>query len=143
MIAKVDPPLKGFKAVIDYQEKKAHDDKATLIFNNTGEVDPKKFIDAFELICAQKPNIINKGYHISLNLPHHENLPESRFVDLAQDYIKGMKYENCPYLIYKHADKEHSHVHIIISSIDYDGKKVNDSFYKLRSQQLSRELEIK
>lgn len=143
MIAKVDPALKGFKNVIEYHEKKISQGVATLLYNNTGENKSKNYNSAFEDICKLKPGIKNKGYHISINLPHNENLPENKFIDLAQDYIKGMGYENCPYLIYKHADKDHSHIHIIISSINYSGEKINDSFYKLRSQKLSRELENK
>jgi Relaxase/Mobilisation nuclease domain. len=143
MIAKVDPALKSFNNVIDYHEKKVSEGKAILLLNCTGERKNKSFSTAFEDICKLKPGVKNKGYHISLNLPHNENLPENKFIDLAQDYIKGMGYDDCPYLVYKHADKEHSHIHIIISSINYNGEKVNDSFYKLRSQKLSRELEVK
>ena len=143
MIAEFTPPLTAFKEIIEYHEKKVNEGKASRIYNNTGEFSACNFNHAFETLFALNPYIYNKGYHISLNLPHNENLPESKFVDLAQDYLKGMEFGSNPYLLYKHTDKEHSHIHIIITNRDYDGTRWNDKFYKLRSQKLSRELEEK
>src|ERR1035437_6865263 len=134
MIAKIDSPLNSFKSVLDYHENKVNEGKATLLYNNTGEENSRNFIFALEDVCKQKPGVRNKGFHISLNLPHNENLSGNKFVELAQDYIQGMGLENCPYLIYKHSDTEHNHIHIITTTIDNFGEKFNFDFYKLRSQ---------
>jgi hypothetical protein len=44
-------------------------------------------------------------------------------------------------LIYRHYDNEHSHIHIVTTSIDFDGKKVNDYNNYYRSNETSREIE--
>ncbi len=54
-----------------------------------------------------------------------------------------MGYGNCCYSIILNKDKEHSHVHILHSRIDSEGKSVSNSLDYKRSEKLARELEKK
>jgi len=54
-----------------------------------------------------------------------------------------MGFGNQPYIVYKHEDIERHHLHIITVRVDENGKKISDSFEKLRSMDACRELEIK
>jgi len=60
----------------------------------------------------------------------------------AQDYLQGMGFENCQYVVYRHTDQDHNHVHIVASRIRLtDGKTVSDSWDYRRSEQVIRKLE--
>ncbi len=60
------------------------------------------------------------------------------------DYLCGLNFDNQhPYLVYKHEDTLHPHIHIVTSKILSSGKSINDSNLKYKSQKLTRELEIK
>jgi hypothetical protein len=144
MIIEISKPLTSFFKTCNYHQEKVDKNVAKLIYNHTGIFNPKLFAEYFERHCEINTRLIkNKGFDISINLPHNENLLDSQFINLAQDYIKQMGYENCPYIITRHYDKMHEHIHLTISSIDLDGKRINDGKMHERSQRISRELEKK
>lgn len=87
---------------------------------------------------VKKPNI-----HISLNFHKDDILSNQKIVAIGNDYMKQMGFENQPYAIYRHFDREHPHIHIVSSIISAEGKKINDSYIYLRSQTLTRKLEEK
>lgn len=87
---------------------------------------------------VKKPNI-----HISLNFHKDDILSNEKIVAIGEDYMKQMGFENQPYAIYRHFDREHPHIHIVSSMISAEGKKINDSHIYLRSQTLTRKLEEK
>ncbi len=143
MIAKIDPPSSSFQDIIDYHEEKLEQGKAEFLLNNTFESNPKKYKDAFESVCNLNERVKNKCVHISINYPIGENITNEKHIEIAKEYLEKLGYENNPCLIYKHNDKNHSHVHIVLSSVDFEGSKVNDSFQGLKSQAITRELEEK
>ncbi len=58
--------------------------------------------------------------------------------------MKTLGYENQPFAVYRHFDKEHPHIHIVSSQINSDGNKISDSYlYGRKSQRITRELEKK
>lgn len=58
--------------------------------------------------------------------------------------MKHLGYGNQPYLVYKHADLELVHFHIVSTCIDCDtGKKVTDSYEKEKTQRFIKDLEQK
>ncbi len=58
--------------------------------------------------------------------------------------MKQLGYGNQPYLVYKHADLERVHFHIISTRIDCDtGKKITDSYEKQKTQRFIKDLEQK
>lgn len=81
--------------------------------------------------------------HISLNFHKDDILNDEKIVEIAKDYLERLGYKEQPYVIYRHFDREHPHIHIVSSQIDIDGKKINDSHIYYRSQAITRELEEK
>jgi Relaxase/Mobilisation nuclease domain len=61
---------------------------------------------------------------------------------IAQEYLKGMGFEGCQYVVYRHSDQDHDHIHMVASRIRLvDGKTISDSWDYRRSEVLIRELE--
>ncbi|MFN4083965.1 MAG: relaxase/mobilization nuclease domain-containing protein [Bacteroidia bacterium] len=141
MIATIKPIL-NYKDVINYHEKKCKKGDAILLDNQTFSDTTKGYFESFEkTISLNKKVRDNKAVHISLNLPHNENLDDKKFKDVALYYLDKMGYSNTPYLIYRHYDKEHAHIHIVTTSIDFDGKKINEYNNHYRSNEVTREIE--
>ncbi|KAA5539134.1 relaxase/mobilization nuclease domain-containing protein [Adhaeribacter rhizoryzae] len=60
--------------------------------------------------------------------------------DFAEQYLDRMGYKNNPYLIYFHKDTANNHVHLVSSRVDESGLKINDSFERVRSQVVMKEI---
>ena len=63
--------------------------------------------------------------HISLNLPHGERLNDKDFFELAKDYMEQMGYGEQPYIVVRHHDTKHEHVHIVSTTIKEDNLQIN------------------
>lgn len=85
-----------------------------------------------------KPNI-----HISLNFYKDDLHDNEKILEIGNDYMAQMGFEDQPYAVYRHFDREHPHIHIVSSMINSEGKKINDSNIYYRSQALTRKLEEK
>jgi len=64
-----------------------------------------------------------------------------KLVNIAHDYLQGMGFENNQYLIFRHYDAVHPHIHLLVNRITFDGEVVSDSNNYHRSEQLLREIE--
>ena len=63
--------------------------------------------------------------HISLNLPRGEYLNDKDFFELSKIYMKHMGYGEQPYVVIRHRDTKHEHVHIVSSTIKEDCLQIN------------------
>ncbi|AWG23018.1 relaxase [Flavobacterium faecale] len=81
--------------------------------------------------------------HISLNPNPKDSVTDEDFKKIAKDYMDLMGYGDQPYVVFKHTDIERTHIHIVSTCVDRYGKKLPDSYEKLRSMNACRELEQK
>lgn len=82
-----------------------------------------------------------KYNEVSISLPPGENIDDEKFREIAIDYMERLGYGNSCYNVWRHFDKEHEHVHILFTTVDYQGNWINDFETKKRSQKISREIE--
>jgi hypothetical protein len=64
----------------------------------------------------------NRYAHISLSLPHGEHLDDSAFYKISEEYMENMGYGEQPYVVVRHTDTKHEHVHIVTTNVKEDGK---------------------
>ena len=80
--------------------------------------------------------------HISLSfseqaLPH---LTDELMVRISREYMMKMGICDTQYIIGRHHDKEHPHVHIAFNRIDNNGKTISDRNDRFRSERICKEL---
>lgn len=63
-----------------------------------------------------------------------KNLTKERLGELTQKFIKEMRLKENHAVAFVHRDKAHTHVHLYVNRIGFDGKAYNDSFIGKRSQ---------
>jgi Relaxase/Mobilisation nuclease domain len=114
------------------------------------------------------PQLKQPVWHLTLSLPHHENLSDEQFAEVGRKYMAGMimaannpkileessyreqraefMYEDLPsyqFFQARHSDREHEHLHIVASRIHLDtGKAVELWRDAFRSQRVIRGLEV-
>ncbi|MCM4174293.1 hypothetical protein DHD32_22785 [Arenibacter sp. TNZ] len=79
--------------------------------------------------------------HISLNLPRGEHLSDTDFFELSKNYMNHMGYGEQPYVVIRHHDTKHEHVHIVSSTIQEDCLQINLSNDIRRSIAIQKYLE--
>nr|WP_320118478.1 relaxase/mobilization nuclease domain-containing protein [uncultured Marinifilum sp.] len=139
MIAKIIQG-RGFKGAVNYVLDK---EKARLLHGNGVLLKNKtSIIQNFITQSKMKPNISKPVAHISLNFSVQDmnRLTDELMLKIAQEYLRKMKYENTQYIIVRHFDTEHPHLHLIINRIDNKGKRITDKKEKLRSTNICMEL---
>ncbi len=78
---------------------------------------------------------------ITLSLYPGEDLTDEQWLALSHEYLREMGYEHACYAVILNSDKAHSHVHILTTTIDEDGKRISSSNNYARSEKISRALE--
>ena len=64
-------------------------------------------------------------------------------IQLAQEYMREMKITDTQYIIVRHQDREHPHVHIVFNRIDNNGKTISDRNDMYRNEQVCKKLKAK
>ena len=80
--------------------------------------------------------------HISLDFSaeDREKLTNQLMVKIAHDYMKRMGIADTQYIIARHFDREHPHIHLVFNRVDNNGKTISDSNDRYRSEKICKEL---
>ena len=130
----------GFQGAVNYILEK---DNAKLLYSEGVRLkDKESIIHSFLVQHKLNPNISKPVAHISLDFSVQDKskLTDRFMVDVAQDYLKKMGYKDTQYIIARHHDTDHPHIHILINRIDNNGKRISDQNEKLRNVKICMEL---
>lgn len=131
----------------DYNNQKLdHKDpkqRAELLDHNFMSYERDAVSKEVTLLKQLRPKLTRDAYHVSLNFAAADNLSNKHLITIAQEYLRGMGFDNNLYSIWKHHDADHLHIHALASRIRYDGSVVSDSNNYKRSEELCRKLELK
>ena len=70
----------------------------------------------------------NPVYHISLDFAHEDTpkLTDGLMIEIAREYMRRMGIANTQYIVCRHTDTEHQHLHIVANRVDNDGNTISD-----------------
>lgn len=134
---------KDFYGVLMYNQEKVNAGFGSVLESNINAGSVIQQTKEFNIVRQQKPNLSKAVYHVSLNLTYSDKLTDEEFTNLARDYIIGNGFDDNQYIVYKHLDQEHPHVHIVANRVKFSGEVVSDSQDYKRSEALVRKLEKK
>jgi hypothetical protein len=104
-----------------------------------------QIISDFNLQRKYNPNLGQAVGHIALNwsINDLDKLNDEVMVNMAKEYLQRMKIQDTQYLIVKHRDKDHPHVHIVYNRVNNDGKTIPDNFQKQRNVKVTKDMTLK
>jgi len=83
-----------------------------------------------------------KTLHVSLNFSPSEKLSDNRLVTIANEYMEKIGFGQQLFLVYKHQDAGHPHIHIVSTTIKEDGSRVDThNIGKNQSEKARKEIE--
>jgi len=102
-----------------------------------------KFFENVLHFQGQRNATKNRYAHISLNLPHGENITDKNFLKISTEYMENMGYGAQPFIVVRHNDTEHEHVHIVTTNVKDDGQVLGIFNSHRRSMATRQHLEKK
>lgn len=122
-------------ASIDYgwnQEKEAE-----VVFKDhlAGET-PKEITEEFKIIQSQNERCTQNtlSFILSPTVKDGQEMSKAQLKEITSRFLKEMELKNRQAVAFVHRDKSHTHVHVYVNRIGFDGKAYNDSFIGKRSQ---------
>lgn len=104
--------------------------------NNPNQNVVREYLKAFS---NTNKRVKNPQFHATISAKENE-YNKFQLTDIAHSYLKKMGYEKQPYIIIFHNDTDNNHVHIVSTRVDINGRKISDSFEKIRSQKAIQEV---
>jgi len=148
MVAKIKSG-KSLTGALNYNENKVKQGKAELI---QAKGYPKELTDLnfydkllrLTDLAEGNQRVQTNAVHISLNFPNGESLPDETLRNIVQDYMQGIGFEMQPWLVYRHSDAGHPHIHIVTTNIRRDGCRISLHYLgQNQSEKARKEIEVK
>ncbi|RZJ92798.1 MAG: hypothetical protein EOO20_00335 [Chryseobacterium sp.] len=140
MIVKILAPSATFKAV-RYNTDKVDKDKGELLkvanfgaLQGLEQLRPSDYINYLEARSATSSRIKLPQFHAVISCKGRSHSKEELAL-IAEQWLKGMGYGNQPYLLVFHKDTDNNHIHMVSTRIDSKGRKISDSYEKIRAYQ--------
>lgn len=129
MVARITIPHSISRA-LNYNEKKVQEGKAECLYahnflTESGSLNFHEKLQRFEQLIALNDRAATNTIHISLNFDTSENLANEKLCAIATVYMQKIGFGGQPFLVYKHKDAGHPHIHIVSTNIQKDGKRIS------------------
>ena len=149
MIVKILSSSATFSGV-NYNEAKVAKGKAQILASENfsmlhtgatgiGDTDYKGYLQRWSRSEDNKQTVKLPQFHAVISCEGREQ-DAYELQDIAEQYLEKIGYIENPYLIYFHADTANNHVHIVSSRVNSEGRKIDDSFERTRSQKAMKEI---
>jgi hypothetical protein len=121
---------RSIRGILHYNENKVNAGDAKLILASgfAGEIermDFKQKLARFENLNLLRPSVKTNALHITLNFDASEKLDHLKVQQIAMAYMEKICFDEQPYLVYRHQDAAHQHIHIATTSITREGKPID------------------
>jgi len=136
----------NFYAVANYNQTKIDEGKAQVIDKHNMLGNTPNQIDKYLNKLSEGANTKNKVFHVSLNFHETDKvkLNDENLIQISSEYMENMGYGKQPYIVYRHEDTAHPHIHILSSRVDiHTQKRIEQDFERIKSQRITQELERK
>ena len=146
MVAKITCP-KSIVRALNYNEQKVLKGHAECIHAGNFLQEPSElnFYDKqhqFQNLIELNTIATTNALHISLNFDPSEKLDRKKLAEIASTYMQKIGFGAQPYLVYQHFDAGHPHVHIVTTSIQGNGKRIDTyNIGRNQSERARKEIE--
>jgi hypothetical protein len=124
--------------------KQESEQASPILATNMVGLNAEELAEEFRFAHDYNPRVRKTMTHYSVSLLPGEDKNREEIAAISKAVLAKTGHQDCQYLVVEHHDrKDHhqvQHWHIVTSSVDMNGKWVDDAFIKLRLQHIEREL---
>jgi hypothetical protein len=122
---------KSIRASLKYNEQKVEQKQAHLLdahnfWQNKNELSTRDKLQRFNDLTVLNQRSQKHAVHISLNFPPEDQLTDLRMKQIAAEFMRGIGFAEQPWLLYRHIDAGHPHMHIVTTNIRPDGSRITN-----------------
>jgi hypothetical protein len=121
---------KNIRGMLHYNENKVAAGEARLLLASGFAGDINQFNleqkqQRFEHLTMLNTRVKTNAVHITLNFDEQDKLSNEALQQISLSYMERIGFGDQPYLVYKHHDAAHTHVHIATINIKPDGNRID------------------
>jgi hypothetical protein len=121
---------KNIRGALTYNEAKVRAGTAELILASrygceVGELSFSQKLKRFSVLNDHCVTSCFNTVHISLNFSALDAVDTDQMQLIARDYMQALGFEKQPYLVYRHNDAGHPHLHIVTTPVKPNGRTIN------------------
>jgi len=102
--------------------------------------DYKLMAEDFIAQSELRPSKKKACFHAALSFYPGEKPTDETMTQIAREYLEGLGIVNTQYVIVKHTDRAHLHLHVLANMVDNDGKPIKDGWIGLRAKKIAQKL---
>jgi hypothetical protein len=115
--------------LLNYNENKVMEGVASFLGAQNYPIDGARLtfqqkLNRLKNQAALNENVTRNSMHISLNFDPTEKLSDDRLQEIADVYMDKIGLADLPYLVYRHFDAGHPHIHIVSVKVRASGRRV-------------------
>lgn len=107
------------------------------------DYDHKLMAADFEQQRLLNPNLKQPVLHAILSYYPGEEITDEKMKKIAKEYLEELGIKNTQFLLVRHTDRKHQHMHIVVNRVDNDGKTIKDNWVGLRGKKTAQKLSLK
>jgi hypothetical protein len=133
----------GFRGCLNYVLEK---DGATVIDSSMTGESPRELAHEFGVVRDHNRMCKRPVFHASLSASPGEKLSDLQWSSVAKDYLEKMGFDveggGTQYVIVRHTDRQHDHVHIVANRVNaHEFSVVSDKYDFSKQMKALREIE--
>ena len=146
MVAKIITG-KHIRGILCYNEHKVEKGIARLLtaenfFTDASRLSFTNKLNQFEAFIEKNRRTKTNAIHISLNFDNSDKLDDKLIAEIGMRYMAAIGFDEQPYLLYRHHDAAHPHIHIVTTNIQSNGERIDlHNIGKNQSEIARKELE--
>jgi len=135
------------RSIFAYNENKVKEGTAECIGEGNYPAAAESLNQAMKLNRLLHQNALNgnvkrNSVHISLNFHPSENYSTEKLLRIASAYMEKIGFGEQPYLVYRHDDAGHPHIHLVSIKVREDGSRIDmQNIGKNQSEKARKEIE--
>lgn len=147
MVARITAS-KSIRVILYYNENKVDEGEARLILasgfaGEAEQLDRQQKLNRFSHLLRLKPNVKTNAVHVTLNFHSSEKLGNEKLQKIGMEYMDRIGFGEQPFLVYRHLDAAHMHMHIVTTNITPQGQRIDlHNIGAEKSEAARKEIEI-
>jgi len=137
----------SIRDTLRYNEQKVTLGKADFLWGenfvkDTSALSLRDKLDRFSERIAMNHRNVPKTVHLFVTFSPKDELSNEKMIKLSRHYMDGVGFGEQPYLVYRHLDTAHHHLHIASTNVRADGSLIRIGLKELyHSHYLTRQME--